>query len=101
MPTTNDYHLFQLKNHENGTTPLQFIHKMPVTAGGVDLMTVKDGTTNEEVIEALIMRIRDQNAKFECEENHEALTHLRVALMWLNERTRLRKMRGVEGLNKK
>lgn len=79
---------------------LQFIEKMqdPVKGAPVgQLVTVHDGTTNEEVLAVLIDRMQFLQAKFPCRENAAAITKLEEALMWLNKRTADRKARGVEG----
>lgn len=39
------------------------------------------------------------NEKFPCKENTEALSALGEAIFWLNERTKNREKRGVEGTN--
>lgn len=57
---------------------------------------VHGGTTNEEVIEILIDRIRCLNAVLSCRENSLAITKLEEALLWLNRRTQLRTAQGVE-----
>ena len=56
-----------------------------------------DGVTNEEVIDVLIHRISGLNTKQPCRENSLAITKLQEALMWLEERTKDRIARGVEG----
>lgn len=57
-----------------------------------------NGTTNECVLQALINRLKELNeGEFRCKENSCAITHLQEALLWLNERTRERTARGVEG----
>ena len=64
---------------------------------GGELVTVKDGTTNEELLEILIDRLNYLNNKFPCRENAVAITHIETALLWLNKRTNDRLKRGVEG----
>jgi hypothetical protein len=60
-----------------------------------------NGTTNENVIEILVDRIRSlnemQDRKYACRENSLAITHLEEALHWLQARTAARLTRGVEG----
>lgn len=56
-----------------------------------------DGTTLEEMLRVSIARLQDLNSRFGCRENTIAITKMQEALMWLNERTRDRKERGVEG----
>jgi len=62
-----------------------------------------NGTTNEEVIQALVDRITSlqqmNEGKYACKENAVAITHLETALAWLNLRTHRRLQRGVEGTN--
>lgn len=93
-------HKYMLENFEHpeleGQT-IQFIEKTPSQAGGGELATVNDGTTNEEVLAVLEDRINSLNGKFPCRENAIALTHIGTALLWLNRRTADRKARSVEG----
>jgi hypothetical protein len=56
-----------------------------------------NGTTNEAVLAAVIHRVKFLNGKFPCRENALAITKLEEAKMWLEERTRNRVARGVEG----
>lgn len=87
-----------MSNFENKEAPgqiLQFIEK--VKDGDEGLLTVSDGTTNEEVISVLIDRLQFLNDKFPCKENAMAITNLQQARMWLEERTKDRTSRGVEG----
>lgn len=94
-------HRYELENFENKDNPgqtLQFIEKVPVQ-DVLDgrLITINDGTTNEEVLRVLIDRLNTLQGKFPCRENAIALTHLETALLWLEKRTADRKARGVEG----
>lgn len=91
------YLLANFENQENPAQTLQFIQKEPVAAGDPNLVTVSDGTTNEEVMEMLIDRMKYLQAKFPCKENACCITHLEEGLMWLEKRTRDRLKRGVEG----
>ena len=63
----------------------------------VKLVTINDGTTNEEVLEVLINRLQVLSAKLPSRETSIAITKLEEALMWLNKRTNDRLKRGVEG----
>jgi len=56
-----------------------------------------DGTTLEEMLRISIAHLTQLNTKFPCRENSIAITKMQEALMWLNERTRDRRERGVEG----
>lgn len=59
--------------------------------------TEKDGTTLEEMLKVSIERLQDLNSRFGCRENSVAITKMQEALMWLEERTKDRISRGVEG----
>ncbi len=92
-------HRYALANFENKDAEgqhLQFIQKEPFGTDGV-LTTINDGTTNEEVIEALIDRMKFLQSAFPCKENACCITHLEEALMWLEKRTKDRVKRNVEG----
>lgn len=72
--------------------PIQF-QLGPVKEVGVN------GVTSEALLAIVLHRLRVLNAKFPCRENSLAITNLEQGLMWLEQRTRNRQMRGVEGLN--
>jgi hypothetical protein len=95
-------HTYEMSNFENkdekGQT-LQFIHKEPKHNRGTELVTISDGTTNEEVLEVLIDRLNFLQSEFPCKENACCLTHLQEGLMWLEKRTNDRIKRNVEGKN--
>lgn len=100
MKVITQGHSYELSNFENPETKgqtLQFIHKEPKEEGSVEMKTVSEGTTNEEVLEALIDRINFLQSKFPCRENAIVITKLQESLMWLNKRTEDRKKRNVEG----
>lgn len=59
--------------------------------------TNKQGTTLEEMLRVSIQRLKILNEKFPCRENSIAITKMQEALMWLEERTKDRISRGVEG----
>jgi hypothetical protein len=103
-------HKYELANFENkeatGQT-IQFIEKAPentvmgVPAPGTAFLTVNDGTTNEDVLEVLIDRMKSLNAKVPSRESSIVITKLEEALMWLEKRTRDRIKRNVEGTYQK
>lgn len=100
MKTKVAGHTYELSNFENKDENgqiLQFIHKEPKEEGSAELVTVADGTTNEEVIEVLIDRLNFLQSKFPCRENAIVITKLEESLMWLNKRTADRIKRNVEG----
>ena len=93
-------HKYVATNFEDKTSgqTIQFIHKEPRGEGQVqELVTLSDGTTNEEILEVLIDRMNYLQSKFPCRENALAITKLDEALMWLNKRTADRVKRNVEG----
>lgn len=93
-------HLYELENFERkeiGGQRLQFIEKEPKVPGSTELLTISDGTTNEEVLKVLLDRMAGLQAKFPCRENAVAATKMEEALMWLERRTANRVKRGVEG----
>jgi len=94
-------HLYELENHESSSEQnqmLQFIEKVPVvTENEVKLQTIKNGTTNEDVLKVLINRMNYLQAKLSCRENAIAITKLEEALLWLEKRTNERIQRGIEG----
>lgn len=65
---------------------IQFIEKKPKSEGSTELVTVNDGTTNEEVLAVLIDRLNYLQTKLPCRENAIVLTKLEESLMWLNKR---------------
>jgi hypothetical protein len=93
------YELEHFEKDESGSSEsLQFIEKVPKGEGKVqDLVTVNNGTTNEEVLKVLINRMNYLQAKFPCRENAIVITKLEESLMWLEKRTVDRIARNVEG----
>lgn len=88
---------FEAKAKDSSGQVLQFIERTPVAEGHPELHTVRDGTTNEELLRVLIDRMHSLQAKFPCRENAIATTHFETGLLWLEKRTADRKARGVEG----
>jgi len=83
---------YQLKNFREEEVP-QEIAFYEMNEDG----TTESGTTLEEMLRVSIERLTILNEKFGCRENSIAITKMQEALMWLNERTRDRIIRGVEG----
>lgn len=93
-------HRYELSNFELPDSTgqvIQFIEKIPKAPGGTELVTVSDGTTNEELLRVLIDRMNFLQSKFPCRENAIAITHFETGFLWLEKRTADRKSRGVEG----
>lgn len=113
LTTGHKYELANFENKETAGQTIQFIEKKTVTQMRLDgqmppdhllggdkldeLVTINDGTTNEDLLEVLIDRMKYLQAKFPCKENACCITHLEEGLMWLEKRTRDRVKRGVEG----
>ncbi|AHF89517.1 ABC transporter ATPase [Opitutaceae bacterium TAV5] len=100
MKILTEGHRYELANFEKKDAPgqvIQFIEKVPESPGSATLVTVNDGTTNEELARVLINRIQHLNGKFPCRENAIAITHFETGLMWLEKRTADRVARNVEG----
>ena len=98
MICVDDHHNYELDSFEAGEPQkLAFIHKKVKDLGTGELITIHDGTTNEEVLKVLIHRLTEMGKKFPCRENSIAITKMDEALMWLEKRTADRKKRGVEG----
>lgn len=98
MIKVKEGHVYELQNFESDTTQtINFVEKVKKSPDSDELETVLIGTTNEEVLTVLIDRLKFLGAKFASRENALAITKCEEALMWLNERTRNRKERGVEG----
>ena len=102
-------HAYALDFFEDKEQPgqvLQFIQKERITKRpGSDevvdeLVTINDGTTNEEVLAMLIDRMRFLHDKLPSRETAIAITKIEEALMWLNKRTADRQARRVEGTHK-
>ena len=95
MRVIEEGHGYELKNFERCPNPelhnaLWFV-KMDETG------SYHNGSTNEEVLAALIDRMKYLNNKFPCRENSIVITKLEESLMWLEKRTADRVARGVEG----
>lgn len=90
-------HKYLISNFENegDVQSLQFIEKEKAETG--ELVTVVDGTTNEEVLCVLIDRLQFLNKLQPCRENSIVITKLEESLMWLDKRTADRAARHVEG----
>lgn len=69
-----------------------FFQNGPVSENGVN------GVTQEVLLAIVIDRLRCfQAGPFACRENAVALTHIETGMMWLQQRTRDRIARNVEG----
>uniref|UniRef100_A0A6M3L014 Putative structural protein n=1 Tax=viral metagenome TaxID=1070528 RepID=A0A6M3L014_9ZZZZ len=59
-----------------------------------------NGTTIEEILKILMWRLTAfQKGPFRCRSNAVAITKIQEALMWLEERTKIREFQNVEGTN--
>lgn len=94
MKCVEEGHVYELNNYQ--TSQGQTISFMKRTNGKL----IHDGTTNEEVLEMLIARMKYLNTKCRCDENEIVINQLEESLIWLNRRTELRIAQGVETLDK-
>lgn len=108
MKVLKEGHLYELDMFEDtnmdlGNQKIQFIEKIPYPESILpgELLTLNNGTTNEEVLAMLIDRMNYLQGKFPCRENALVITKLEESLMWLNKRTSDRVKRNVEGTNHK
>ena len=85
MRETDPGHGYELSNGET----LTFLKR-------INGELVNDGTTNEEVLRVLLLRLQYLQKKLPCRENSLALTKIEEALLWLNRRTEKRVQQGVE-----
>lgn len=92
-------HTYELANLDGGFQTLQFIRKDNADENG-KLITMINGTTNEEVFAVLIDRIEFLNGKMYSEYNDEALKGLKSALSALEARTAHRVSNGIEGTDR-
>ena len=103
MKVIREGHRYELANFEGKALPgqtLQFIEKIPSGEPNAEpgaLVTLFDGTTNEEVLAVLIDRCQSLYNKFPSEETKGAIEDMKAALYKLETRTRNRQARGVEG----
>ncbi len=84
---------YQLNDFDTEARPPQMVSFFEKNPDG----SVTGGTTLEEMLKVSIARLTDLNSRFGSRENSIAITKMQEALMWLNERTRERTVRGVEG----
>ena len=59
-----------------------------------------NGLTNEALLALVLHRLRILNTNFPCRENSLAITNIEQGVMWLEQRTKDRVKRNVEGYNK-
>lgn len=91
-PNIPEGHWYQIYNPENFTVDINF-QNGPVKEHGVN------GITNEALLAIILHRLRVLNQAYPCRENSLAITNIEQGLMWLEQRTRDRQKRGVEGRN--
>lgn len=95
------YILDNFESTEGVVQSLRFVQKVPVRTDGTVLKIKSTGTTNKDVITVMIDRMEYLQEKMPCEENLGVIDHLKSVMALLDQRTRDRKLRGVEGTNEK
>ena len=103
MKCTEPGHTYELEDSvwQPGTNPvqtLQFIHKEEDNG---ELVSLENGTTNEEVLRVLIDRMKWLQDKLSCNENALVIRNLEQSLMLLERRTNGRVKRCVKGTPKR
>lgn len=89
MRVIREGHVYELKKVKNKDpylmgVLLQFIHKEPIAEGSTELKILgEDGTTDEEVFEAMIDRMKYLQKKSPCIEYSVITTRLEGALVML------------------
>lgn len=78
---------------------LRFIQKTPSSVDRSLLVITQNGTSTEEVLDALIDRIAVCNEMCHCKENDRILENLMIARFWCDARTNDREQRRVKGKN--
>lgn len=68
---------------------------------GVHPDVQRNGCQIEDVLQPLYERAEKLNEIVPSKENTEAILHIRAGWLWLKERTRMRRARGIEGSYKK
>lgn len=88
----NAHHVYVIKKKEGEQMLAVFFQNGPIKEAGVN------GVMDENLIAIVIDRLEGfQSGRYACEENQQALNHLESALNALQDRTRKREARGVEG----
>lgn len=59
----------------------------------------RNGCQVEDVLFVCLHRLKYLNSEMSCRENSIAITKIQEAILWLNERTRDREARKVEGMH--
>ncbi len=95
MKIIDEGYKYELDSLEGGESQLLWFKKTNEVDG--KLITQHDGTSNEEIIKALINRLHYLNEWMYDSFNSEALIHLENALDALHARQSDRKARGVLG----
>lgn len=90
-------HIYELDHFESPNDPYFKQHLVFINKTGDPLVTVHDGTTNEEVLRVLIHRVTALDLLLPCYENKVALNKLEDALKWLEKRSQDRADRNIEG----
>ena len=96
-------HVYELKNMEqmyegiDSYQQLNFIWKEQKTPDSKEMELIKNGTTNEAVLEMLIDRMEWLDGRFPSDYNKKVIDLLKQSVVALEERTADRVNRGVEG----
>lgn len=98
-------HHYEVHNVEkipgDETQHIRFVQKVRPDDMSGRLVTLKNGTTNEALLQVLIDRIEFLDGYLSDRHNKNVLHHLKEALWNLDQRTAERMRRGVEGTHKR
>lgn len=93
-------HSYILPNFEQPQEDGQVLHFIHKEKEGEEFITINDGTTNEAVLQMLILRLSFLYKKLPDEATSDAIGHVKQALSCLVNRTKVRKIQKVEGTPK-
>ena len=93
-----DTYQVRVFNEDKSDDKEEYKFEIPFQKGSIKV-NGRNGVMIEELLEIAAMRITDLNGKFQCKENEEAIKLIEQAIAVLDDRTRDRIARQVEGQN--
>ena len=91
-----DTYQVRVFNEDKSDDKEEYKFEIPFQKGSIKV-NGRNGVMIEELLEIAAMRITDLNGKFQCKENEEAIDLINKAISVLDDRTRDRIARQVEG----
>ena len=80
------YELKYSDDKDKAGQTLQFVRPEMIDEDTGEILTHLDGTTDEEILDVLIHRLIYTGGDYPCKENIHAITHLKEAFWWIQER---------------